>query len=58
VRDAVVHKRASRGAGGTEQVGLTLNPFKLRVGIQDEDFIKLNIGHEVRPTHMWPRKHL
>lgn len=58
MRDAAVHKRASRRAGGTEQVRVNSSSVKVEVGTQDVEFIKLNLGHEVRPTHMWPRKYL
>ncbi|KAG1784191.1 hypothetical protein EV702DRAFT_953762, partial [Suillus placidus] len=50
VRDAAVHTNAHLGEPEEpNRFGLTLDLSRLRVGIQDEEFIKLKVGHEVRP---------
>ncbi|KAG1889511.1 hypothetical protein F4604DRAFT_1712737 [Suillus subluteus] len=48
VRDAAVRTNVHLGEPEEpNRFGLTLDPSKLRVGIQDEEFIKLKVGHEV-----------
>lgn len=54
VRDAADYTNVHLGEPEEpNRFGLTLDPSRLRVEIQDEEFIKLKVGHEA-PTHVWP----